>query len=107
MTYLVSVSTTGNDATITLPAEENKFYAIYRIIYSYSNSITLSSGNLKLTSNGVPLFDFDIKNEILGNVIDVDEHAYASGINEDFVLKLKGVTGLIGKLSIMYEEYTV
>lgn len=107
MTYIVDVSSSGQNAEVVLPAVSNTYYVIERIVYSYSGSITLGSGNLIITSGGTSILDFDIKNDILGNVLGSDSQGYQSANNEEVIIKLKGVTGLIAKLSIIYTEYSV
>jgi hypothetical protein len=107
MTYAVAVSTSGQDAVITLDAVSGKYYLIERIIYSYSNSIALGTGNFKITFDGDSILDFDVKNDILGSVLNLDNLGYQSGINQEVILKLKGVSGIIGKISIVYTEYFV
>jgi hypothetical protein len=106
MTYAVQASTSGNDCVITLPAVENQYYVLEQIIYSYSGTIGLGSGGFKIEFEDVKILDFDIKADILGSILDLVANAYQSPVNEEVNLTLKGVTGLIGKLSIIYQVYT-
>lgn len=105
MTYLVAASSSGQDCEIVLPAESGQYYTLNHIVYSYSGLLSLGTGTFTVKFGNTKVLEFDIKNEILGSVLDMVGEGYQSAPNESVTITLKGVSGLIGKLSIVYTMY--
>lgn len=103
MTYAVQ-NASASDCVITLPAVSGKYYVLEQILYSYSGILSLGTGAVKIEFGANTVLDYDIKSDLIGYVVGGQvTNAFQSNVNEIVKITLKGVAGLVGKLSIIYQ----
>lgn len=109
MPYAVAISSAGGNATITIPAVAGTGYTIAFLVYSYNGLLSLGAGNLTMSFSGVPVLDFDIKDELLGTLT-LDSlpngYIYNTNLGDSVTITLAGTGTLIGKLSVYYQVFT-
>lgn len=95
------ISSINSAAEITLDAIEGKYYNIDKIFSSYSGLLSSSTGALKIKIGGSEVFNIDIK---AGGIVS-EYPSFSSGENQEVVITLTGIIGMISKLNVLYTIY--
>lgn len=104
MSIVNVVSSVGGSAVITLPAVANTFYAINRIIASYSSNISIGAGSIQIKLGSTVIFGIDMAGNLADYIIN---GGITSGVNETVTITLSGIALATGQINAIYETYTV